>query len=210
MSLESMKSNLMGSSVDINTLKKGNTAFIVVDMVNGFVREGVFASKRVEQIVPELVKLNNAFKDYKKVFFLDSHSKNASEFNFYVEHCIEGSSESNLIEELDDKDVNINATFIKKNSTNGAIEEEFQDWLKRNEDITNFVVGGCITEVCVMQFVLTLLCLYNKSNKKVRIIVPMNIVDTFDAPGHNAELINIFAFNNMKQNGIEVIDTINI
>ena len=57
-----------------------------------------------------------------------------------------------------------------------------------------------------MQFVLSLNSLINELNiNGVSIAVHKNAIDTFDAPGHNADDINEFVFNNFKQNGIKVV-----
>ena len=192
------------TTINLKDLDQSKTALIVIDMVNGFVKEGVFASSRVYDLIPEIVSIVENLPQSNKVFFLDSHTKDSKEFDSYPIHCLEGTKEELLIDELDNL-IDSNSLKIKKNSTNGAIEDLFLKWLDKNSHIENFIITGCITEVCVMQFALTLKGLLNKDNKNGRLIVPMNAVDTFHSPEHDATIINYFALSNMKQNGIEVI-----
>lgn len=192
------------TTINLKDLDQSKTALIVIDMVNGFVKEGVFASSRVYDLIPEIVSIVENLPQSNKIFFLDSHTKDSKEFDSYPIHCLEGTNEELLIDELDNL-IDSNSLKIKKNSTNGAIEDLFLKWLDKNSHIENFIITGCITEVCVMQFALTLKGLLNKDNKNGRLIVPINAVDTFHSPEHDATIINYFALSNMKQNGIEVI-----
>lgn len=192
------------TTINLKDLDQSKTALIVIDMVNGFVKEGALSSNRVYDLIPEIVSIVENLPQSNKVFFLDSHTKDSKEFDSYPIHCLEGTKEELLIDELDNL-MDSNSLKIKKNSTNGAIEDLFLKWLDKNSHIENFIITGCITEVCVMQFALTLKGLLNKDNKNGRLIVPMNAVDTFHSPEHDATIINYFALSNMKQNGIEVI-----
>lgn len=192
------------TTINLKDLDQSKTALIVIDMVNGFVKEGAFASSRVYDLIPEIVSIVENLPQSNKIFFLDSHTNDSKEFDSYPIHCIEGTNEELLIDELDNL-IDSNSLKIKKNSTNGAIEDLFLKWLDKNSHIENFIITGCITEVCVMQFALTLKGLLNKDNKNGRLIVPINAVDTFHSPEHDATIINYFALSNMKQNGIEVI-----
>lgn len=192
------------TTINLKDLDQSKTALIVIDMVNGFVKEGALSSNRVYDLIPEIVSIVENLPQSNKVFFLDSHTKDSKEFDSYPIHCLEGTKEELLIDELDNL-IDSNSLKIKKNSTNGAIEDLFLKWLDKNSHIENFIITGCITEVCVMQFALTLKGLLNKDNKNGRLIVPMNAVDTFHSPEHDATIINYFALSNMKQNGIEVI-----
>lgn len=45
-------------------------------------------------------------------------------------------------------------------------------------------------------------------NKKIRIIVPLNAVETYDLGLHNGDLMNVIALYNMITNGIEVVKEI--
>jgi len=50
----------------------------------------------------------------------------------------------------------------------------------------------------------------NSANRKVDIIVPENIVETFDAPNHNREEYKNMAFKLMEQSGIQLVKKYNV
>lgn len=191
-------------SIRLADLKPDETALIIVDMINGFVREGALQSPRAEAIIPGITRLSKACDklEIKKVAFADCHSTQSPEFDSYPEHCLGGTSESEVINEI--KEIG-GYTLIPKNSTNGFLEEEFQNWLKQNQHINTFIVTGVCTDICVQQFSITLKTWCNTKNKKSRVIVPANMVETYDLGVHDAELINIMALYNMSINGIELV-----
>lgn len=205
-----IEKELRGKKVELNTLDKDRIALGVVDMVNGFVNEGVLASPRVTGIVKDIVALNEKTYGFKKFFFLDNHGENSAEFNSFPPHCVEGSIETDLIFELKGgATLHSNTTMIPKNSTNGFFAPGFQVWLKENEDkVDTYIITGCVTDICILTFVLTLNTYFVQKNFKKRIIVPMNCVQTYDFGTHDGDLMNLFALYNMSINGVEIVDSI--
>ena len=208
--IKKIESELKGKTIELSSLDKDRTALFVVDMVNGFVYSGALASPRVAAIVENVVDLNKKMKGYKKVFFLDTHDENSLEFRSFPMHCIKGEFEAELIPELKTKDSEGQETFyIEKNSTNGFHADGFKQWIKTYEDkVDNYVITGCVTDICVLQFVLTLKTYFNEKNKSVRLIVPANTVETYEVGSHDGDLINLFALYNMHISGIEIVDKI--
>lgn len=190
--------------IKLEDLVKEKSALVIVDMINGFIREGPMMSGRVETIIPEIVELSKKCGDQniKKIAFADNHTDASPEFGSYPSHCIKGTSESEIVDEI--KAVG-GYHLIPKNSTNGFLEEAFQKWLNTNDPIDTFIITGCCTDICIQQFAITLKTWFNKNNRKSRVIVPVNAVETFDAEPHNAELINTIALFNMIINGVEVV-----
>ena len=47
-------------------------------------------------------------------------------------------------------------------------------------------------------------------NKKARIIVPIEAVDTYDLGVHDGELTNVMALYNMIINGVEVVRAVKV
>lgn len=205
--MEKIIKELNLSHVELNSLPLKNTALIVVDMVVGFVEEGILSSPRVKEMSTNLLELNNRTNGYNKVYFVDSHNEDAEELKSYPSHCIVNTKEEELIDGLKEsisKDDNIKV--IKKNSTNGFHVPEFKSWLDEIVNkIDNFIIVGCVTDICVLQFSLTLKTYFNQMNLNKRVIVPANCVETFDIPGHPGDEMNLFALGNMKSNGIEVV-----
>ncbi len=208
--IKKMEEELRGKTIELSSLDKEKTALFVVDMVNGFVYSGALASPRVANKVQNIVDLNKRMKGYKKVFFLDTHDENSLEFRSFPMHCIKGEKEAELIDELKSEDSQGEETFyIEKNSTNGFHAEGFKAWIKNYEDkVDNYVVTGCVTDICVLQFSLTLKSYFNENNKEKRIIVPVNTVETYSGGTHDGDLINLFSLYNMHTSGIEIADKI--
>lgn len=190
--------------IKLKDLQPENTALIIVDMINGFVREGALASERAEKAIPSIAELSKTCDEMQitKIAFADSHTNQSPEFGAYPVHCLAGTSESEVVDEL--KEIG-GYTLIPKNSTNGFHEEEFKKWLKDNENVNTFIVTGVCTNICIEQFALTLKTYFNKQNVKSRVIVPINTVETYDLDIHNGDLMNVMALYNMIVNGIEVV-----
>jgi nicotinamidase-related amidase len=188
----------------LKDLEKERTVLVIVDMVNGFAREGALMSPRVEGLITGISELSEYCDQLHiaKLAFADSHTEASPEFDAYPLHCMEGSSEVEMVDELK---IIGGYTLIPKNSTNGFLEEEFQKWLKENETINTFIITGDCTDICVQQFAVTLKCWFNRLNKKARVIVPVNAVETYDLGLHDGDLMNVVALYNMSINGIELV-----
>lgn len=177
------------------------TAFVAVDIVNGFIREGAMSSADIESIVqPSARLLSECFGlGMPCVVFADCHEKGCAEFDSFPEHCLKNTSESEPVDEIKNAG---KYTLIEKNSTNGCHEKAFSDFLDEHKGIDTFIVCGDCTDICVMQFCLSLKTLFNKENKPLKIVVPINAVETYNAPQHNAVFADIAAYKLMKDCGI--------
>ena len=193
----------------LKDLQYQNAALVIVDMINGFAKEGALSSPRVEKIIPKIVELSKLCDDLEitKLAFADCHTEASPEFDAYPEHCMKGTNESEVVDEI--KEIG-GYTLIPKNSTNGFLEEKFQSWLSENQNIDSFIITGDCTDICVQQFAITLKTWFNMQNKKVRIIVPIDAVDTYDLGVHDGELTNVMALYNMIINGVEVVRTVKV
>lgn len=212
-SIKDMEIALKGKvQISKSSLPKENTAIIVVDMIEGFVNEGNLKNERAEKIVGNISQWLKEFPKYKKVFVVDTHEEGSIEFEAYPRHAISGSIECEVVKELQpflqEKET---VTIVKKNSTNAFVAPDMAQFLTENNGITNFIIVGTVTDICVMQLALTLKCYLNEWNAPSRVIVPMGSVATFDGGSvHDAELSDLFALHFMKQNGIEIIDEFEI
>lgn len=206
--LLNMKSQYEGNVMSVSDFDMKKTVVIVIDMVKGFVNEGLLASPRVEKMSYKLVETLKGFKTARKVFFRDCHYKDSKEILVRGEHCMYGTSESCLIDSVAAEVDNFKDVVIYKNSTNGFLTEDFQRWLSKNNDIENFVIVGCVTDICVSDFAKTLLCYIHENNLDKEVIVPIDCVETYDYGAHNAELMNVVSLYNMKTAGIKVVDSI--
>lgn len=186
----------------IDKLEAEKTALILVDMVNGFVKEGALSSPRVLSINGRTAQLVKACGERKieMLAFCDSHKEDCQEFASYPPHCVCGTAEEELTDEIKSS---FSGTIIKKNSTNGFIEPEFQNWLESHSGIENFIICGCCTDLCVLQFALSLKTEFNRRNLGRRVIVIQSLCETYEGGSHGGDISNLFALYNMKTNGIE-------
>ena len=190
-------------AVEAKTFQDGRTVLIIVDMVNGFLTQGVMASPRCAGILPETEKLLRFAKKHRipAIAFADCHEPDCMEFTAFPPHCIRGTEEAELAPSL--REIG-GFVRIEKNSTNGCLTQAFQEQLNAHPEWERFVVCGVCTDICVMQFALTLQCQCNQQNRKADVLVPVNAVETYDAPGHNGDLMQTMALRMMQQAGIRL------
>ncbi|TYQ16661.1 UNVERIFIED_CONTAM: nicotinamidase-related amidase [Acetivibrio alkalicellulosi] len=193
--------------ISLKELQGSKTALIIVDMINGFTREGALKSPRIEKIIPQIANLSKMCNDNGiiKLAFADCHTNASPEFDAYPPHCIKGSCEVEIVDEL--KEIG-GYTLISKNSTNGFLEEDFFKWLMDNKNIDTFIITGDCTDICIQQFAITLKTWFNMKNKKARVIVPINAVETYDLELHNGDLMNVMSLYNMMGNGVEIVKSV--
>ena len=176
---------------------------VIVDMVNGFAKEGVLADPKINNVTPNILKLvEKALKDGTPIVtFRDCHSMGDEEFNHYPPHCLDGTVESELIDEL--KIYEEYYCDIKKDTTNGFITKKFTK-IANNHEFDNVIVCGCLTEVCVKNFVDSYLRFNKLNNRKTKITVVADACATFDAPNHNADTVHREALLDMQASGAKI------
>ena len=192
----------MNNLMKIDELNNNKTLLITVDMINGFITEGNLHCTSIKRIVPTVLELNSKLNNCAKVFFADAHEEDSLEFKSFPKHCLIGSTESNIIDEL--IEVSKSALTYSKTTTNGFWTYEFRKLIENNT-FKNVLITGCCTDICILNLALTLNTYFINNNENVNVIVIEDGVDTFDAPGHNADAYNIMSFNILKSNGIQVL-----
>ena len=191
---------------DIEKLEKVKELLITIDMVNGFVKEGNLAAPSIMRVVPRQIKLLKEIENDDKigmVFIRDSHPVNAVEFKTYGAHCIEGTKETEVIDELR-KFEKRGITYFK-NSTNLIFAFGFQQWLIRLYNLERIRLMGCLSEVCVENGAIGLRTFFDEMNKDIEVYVHADAIDTFNAPGHDADLVTTEALKRMEANGIKIL-----
>ncbi|NMS88588.1 cysteine hydrolase [Clostridioides difficile] len=200
--LEALKSNLDNLPIEkIENYDLSKTALFIIDVNNGFAKQGALYSPRIESLIKPVETFSKkiANKLDRIIAFTDSHTSNSIELLSYPVHCLENNIESELVDELKSID---NLQILPKNSTNGFFALENLDF----EDIDNIIIVGDCTDICIYQFAITLKAYFNQYNIEKNIVVPMNLVDTYNIPKvHPAELLNLVFFNSMIQNGVKVL-----
>lgn len=190
-----------------NDLSDKNIALIIIDVINGFINDGALADRSISDIIPNITKL---MKTCKKngipiIAFADCHSEDSAEFFAFPKHCIRGTYESDIAEDIKKTG---GYFLIEKNSTNGFSTSEFNQFLNKNPQITNFIITGDCTDICVLQFTLSLKAYFNQNNVKSNLYIPANCVQTYDSPEHNKDFYNLISLILAKNAGINIVSEV--
>lgn len=147
---------------------------VIVDEINGFATVGAgylappVENPQVTRMVDETDRLARAFSDAGRpiLAFLDTHVPGKPEPP-YPPHCEAGTGEENLVPQLAWLERDAQATLVRKDCINGFVgaigkdgRNQAVDWVNRERLEAVLVVGIC-TDICVMDFVLTLLSARN-------------------------------------------------
>ncbi|GCE48830.1 nicotinamidase-related amidase [Thermosporothrix hazakensis] len=198
--------------------QQGKVALFSVDMLNGFCYEGPLSSPRVKSIVPQVVEaVKGAFALGVRHFVLaeDHHPADAVEFADFPPHCQIGSVEAQTIPELLELPAAELYTIIPKNSLNAFHGTGLGKWLEEHRELEVAVIVGDCTDLCIYQMAMHLKLHANATNRKLRVIVPANAVQTYDTPvetakelgilPHNGDLLHLIFLYHMRLNGVEVV-----
>lgn len=197
----------MKISKNIEELKRIKKLLIVVDMINGFVNSGALAHKEVAEIIPENKKLIEYFvedADSAVCFVRDSHTEDAMEFNTFPKHCLENSYESMLVDEL--LEYEEHSLSYKKNSTSFVFAPGFIEDIRSMINLEEVILNGCLTDYCIKNGAIALKNLFDQEDRNIKIIIDEAGVSTFEAEGHNREEETILALNDMRNNGLVLVN----
>ncbi len=152
-----------------------STGLIVVDVLNGFCTVGFGPlapqepDEQIATMVSESDRLARTFveRGWPVLAFLDTHEPGKPEPP-YPAHCEKGTGEEELVTELQWLQDNSLATLVRKDCINGfigSIDIDTQrnvllQWINDNK-LESLVVVGICTDICVMDFVLTMLSVRN-------------------------------------------------
>ncbi|MDQ6883245.1 MAG: cysteine hydrolase [Candidatus Dormibacteraeota bacterium] len=164
---------------------------IVVDVLNGFCKTGNLASPRCLAVIPRIraaVETRRQAGD-QLIFLADTHDPDDREFEIFPVHCVRGTAESEVVEELGP--LLKSGRLIRKRRYSGFFETDLGAVLKALNPQRVTVVGVC-TDICVLHTVADL------RNRDYRVFVPAEAVETFDAPGHDGDQVQRFALAHLS------------
>lgn len=187
-------------------------ALIVVDVQNGFTREGALASPACEEVIPNIVKVVEQpdFDNGLVIFTRDSHVTNDREFEVFPEHCVEGTSEQEIVDELQPflKEAIRFEPTDRADRVIPSAEELAREWdrlatpnglrarvidKRRYSALFETRLGTLIdvrgiTEVDIVGICTDICVLHTAAdlrNRDIKVRVISDATATFDAPGHN-------------------------
>ena len=161
---------------------------LVVDMLKGFCEEGrpLYCGPSVKPIIPFIRKLIEGYneRDETVVFICDSHEPDDLEFQMFPAHCVAGSEEAEVIDEL--RGVARNEVVVPKQRYSGFFGTNLEQLLQGPAPELVEVVGVC-TNICVLYTVEEL------RNRDYPVRVYRRGVASFDAGAH------MFALQQMEK-----------
>ncbi len=197
----------------INHLSVYEEALIIVDMVNGFAREGVLASPLVEKIIPNVVSyVEEAKKEGQLLVFIkDTHDKDSVEFKRFGDnpHCLRGTREAELVDEL--QEFEEEGISFEKNSTsfmfskNPNFQYGFIEMLDRLENLKKVKVCGCCTDICVVNGTLPMMNYFDQNNRGVEVELLEDAISTYDATWHEKNQYTDAAYLLLEQQGAKKV-----
>ena len=192
----------------IKDFKIYKKCLIIVDMVNGFVKEGVLHDKNIEKTIPYQIKLIKealASKDSLVVFIKDTHDENATEFIRFgnTKHCLRGSREADLIDEFKQFENNGNVILVEKNSTSFMEAIDFRKIMYTLDNVVEYQVIGCCTDICVFNGAMGLANYLDEWNQQAIIKVYLDAVATYNEE-HRKNYVDAACLL-MEQQGIQLI-----
>ena len=186
----------------LKELKEYRKMLYIIDMVNGFTKEGVLHDPSILKAVPEQLKLLEKFKHEQEgiSFIKDSHEKGCAEFKTFPEHCVKGTSEAELISEL--KPYENASNIYLKNSTSAMFAKGMLQDLNKMENLKEVVGCGCLTDVCVPNFLIPLKNFFNEINRDVKVFLVKKATETYNSNAHNRDYYTEIAIALVKQSGL--------
>lgn len=187
--------------------KNDEVAIIVVDMINDFVFTSLMQNPLAIPIIPRIKNvLRNFNKFNKKVIHInEAHEEKAVEFESFPPHGVKGTNGAKIVEELIDIPYD---NIFYKNSTNGMHIEDLRKWFDMHSDIKKIVIVGVCADICVLQFALGIKTYCNQFNRKLDVIIPYELVETYEADGHNRDLFYYMSLELAAQVGIKIVKNI--
>ncbi len=184
-------------------LDPARTVVVNLNTVNGYFKDGYFSSPQTTAKIPRLIQMNEYFLHSRRLFIYDAHDFQSVEFKTFPEHCAT-KEEQTVIEELER--FLPGATVIQKNGTNPFFCPDYLRWVAENKNVVNYVIGGGMTDLSVMQYALSLKAYANQNDKKLNVVVLENATHSFTTEAHDGNVMHRFALYNMMLNGVIIAE----
>ena len=191
----------------VKNLEVYDGMLIIVDMVNGFVEEGPLHDKNIKKIIPRQIELIKGAHDkkYIVIFVKDTHDEDAIEFRRFgnTKHCVRGTKEAELVDELLPFEEMENTISIEKNTTSFMEAPEFRFVVENSKNIKKVELGGCCTDICDFNGIMGLANYYDQWNREVEIMVHEDAIATYSEEDRS-EYVDAAKLL-MKQQGIKLV-----
>lgn len=161
----------------------GKEVIIIVDMLKGFLEKEypLYCGGDARVIIPNVVSLLKEKKEAEIIYVCDSHEEDDKEFRMFPKHCVKGTVESEIIDELKP----FKGKIMHKTRYSGFYNTALEDVLKKLNPDKVTVVGVC-TDICVMHTAADL------RNRDYNVEIPVDCVASFNEDNH------MFALKHME------------
>lgn len=193
--------------MNIKNLKMYTGCLIIVDMVNGFVREGMLHDEAIARTINRQIELIKEAKAAGKliVFIKDTHTKDSAEFERFgnLPHCLRNTTESELVDELKEFENTEDTISIEKNSTNFMEAPEFRLLMENHQNMNEFDIVGCCSDICVFDGAMGLAGYLDQNNRRHIIRVHEDAIATYaeEDRGNYVEAAKLLG----EQHGIQYV-----
>jgi len=177
---------------DILRVEMPARVLMAVDVQEGFTRKGNLASDTCTAALPRIKKIveEEQAVGTPVIFTKDSHREGDREFEIFPPHCIVGTDEHDLVEEL--RNFEPEAAAVVQKSRYSAFHGTKLDEILRDLAPDDVHLIGLCTDICVLHTAADL------RNRDYRVVVRRDGVETFSSPGHNNEDVNGWALSHIE------------
>ncbi|MBD3176027.1 MAG: isochorismatase family protein [Armatimonadia bacterium] len=194
---------------------------VAVDIIKGFCVEGPLASERVGAIAePAAALIQRAWDAGVRRIMMprDAHDPESVEFGAWPPHCVAGTEESELVDELTELPMAEHFQVLDKNSLS-AIQDTDLSRIIQNDGLPEAVIciGDC-TDLCLYNLALGFRLISNARNEPLRVVVPADCVETYHmdvgtaeelgALPHDGDLLHDLFLYHMALNGCQVVSEV--
>ena len=193
--------------MNIKNLKMYTGCLIIVDMVNGFVREGMLHDEATARTINRQIELIKEAKAAGKliVFIKDTHDIDSAEFERFgnLPHCLRNTTESSLVDELKEFENTEDTISIEKNSTNFMEAPDFRILMETQPNMNEFDIVGCCSDICVFDGAMGLAGYLDQNNRRHIIRVHEDAIATYaeEDRGNYVEAAKLLG----EQHGIQYV-----
>jgi nicotinamidase/pyrazinamidase len=171
-----------------------SSAVLIIDMVRGFLEPGhaLYCGDGARAMIPTVRALaeDELRHNGSLLFACDNHAPDDLEFRLFPPHCIRGTDETEVIEELRD----LPGVVIPKTRYSAFHGTTLDEHLRRLAPERLIITGVC-TDICVLYTA------EDARNRDFDVEVPATCVTSFDPGGH------AFALDHMRRIlGVRVLD----
>ena len=153
---------------------------LVIDMVKGFLEPGhnLYCGDQSREIIPRIKAMLQRERGFgsQVLFVSDHHDPDDLEFQIFPVHCVKGTEEPEVIEELTEFVTQDNV--VPKNRYSGFFNTDLAQRLASLKPGKVIICGVC-TDICVLHTT------SDARNRDYPVEVPADCVATFDPGAHD-------------------------